>query len=54
MNDDNNEIQKAIQYLKDMSWKIGSTAVEYLSENDGKKMRECIDLIERKISDSQY
>lgn len=51
-NRDDNKIENAIQYLKDISWKIGTVSAECLSEKDGQKMREYIDLIEREISDS--
>lgn len=44
-------VQKAIQYLKDISWKIGTTGVEYLSDKDGQKMRESIELIEDKTDE---
>lgn len=44
-------VQKAIQHLKDISWKIGTTGVEYLSDKDGQKMRESIELIENKTDE---
>ena len=49
---DDNKIETATQYLKEISWKIGTVSAECLSEKDGQKMREYIDLIEREISDS--
>lgn len=51
-NRDDNKIETATQYLKEISWKIGTVSAECLSEKDGQKMREYIDLIEREISDS--
>lgn len=46
-----NNIQEAIQFLKDISWKIGTTGVEYLSEKDGQKMREYINVLESRIDE---
>lgn len=34
---DDNKIEKATQYLKEMSWKIGTVSAECLSEKDGQK-----------------
>ena len=50
-NRDDNKIENAIQYLKDISWKIGTVSAECLSEKDGKKMRECIDVLENRIDE---
>lgn len=44
-------IEEALQYLRDISWKIGTTGVDYLSEKDGEKMRNCIDFLENKIDE---
>jgi hypothetical protein len=49
LNRDDNKVEKAIQYLKDISWEIGTTGVEYLSEKDGQKMREYINVLESRI-----
>ena len=51
LNRDDNKVENAIQYLKDVSWKIGTTGVEYLSERDGQKMREYINVLENKIDE---
>ena len=48
-NRDDGKVENAIQYLKDVSWKIGTTGIEYLSERDGQKMRECINALESRI-----
>lgn len=48
-NRDDNKIETATQYLKDISWKIGTTGVEHLSEKDGQKMRGCIATLENRI-----
>lgn len=50
-NRDDNKVEKAIQYLKDISWEIGATGVEYLSEKDGQKMRECVAILENRIDE---
>lgn len=51
LNRDDNKVEKAIQYLKDISWEIGTTVVEYLSEKDGQKMREYINVLESRIDE---
>lgn len=51
LNRDDNKVEKAIQYLKDISWEIGTTGVEYLSEKDGQKMREYINVLESRIDE---
>lgn len=50
-NRDDNKIENAIKYLKDISWKMGTTGVEYLSEKDGQKMREYINVLESRIDE---
>lgn len=50
-NRDDNKVENAIQYLKDISWEIGTTGVDYLSEKDGKKMRECVVILENRIDE---
>lgn len=50
-NRDDNKIETATQYLKDISWKIGTTGVEYLPEKDGQKMRECVEVLENRIDE---
>ena len=48
---DDNKIEKATQYLKEMSWKIGTVSAECLSEKDGQKMREYINVLENRIDE---
>ena len=50
-NRDDNKIETATQYLKEMSWKIGTVSAECLSEKDGKKMRECVAILESRIDE---
>lgn len=51
LNRDDTKVEKAIQYLKDISWEIGTTGVEYFSEKDGQKMRECVAILENRIDE---
>lgn len=51
LNRDDNKVENAIQYLKDISWKIGTVSAECLSEKDGKKMRECVAILENRIDE---
>lgn len=48
---DDNKIETATQYLKEISWKIGTVSAECLSEKDGQKMRECIVVLENRIDE---
>ncbi len=50
-NRDDNEVENAIKHLKDISWEIGTAGVEYLSEKDGQKMREHINVLESRIDE---
>lgn len=50
-NRDDNKIEMATQYLKEISWKIGTVSAECLSEKDGQKMRECIAVLENRIDE---
>lgn len=50
-NRDDNKIETATQYLKEISWKIGTVSAECLSESDGKKMRECVAVLENRIDE---
>nr|DAE47950.1 MAG TPA: hypothetical protein [Bacteriophage sp.] len=50
-NRDDNKIETATQYLKEMSWEIGTVSAECLSESDGKKMRECVAILESRIDE---
>lgn len=51
LNRDDTKVEKAIQYLNDISWEIGTTGFEYLSEKDGQKMRECVAILENRIDE---
>lgn len=51
LNRDDDKVENAIQYLKDISWKIGTVSVECLSEKDGQKMREYINVLENRIDE---
>ena len=48
---DDNKVENAINHLKEMSWKIGTVSAECLSEKDGKKMREYINVLESRIDE---
>lgn len=48
---DDNKIETATQYLKEISWKIGTVSAECLSEKDGQKMREYINVLESRIDE---
>lgn len=50
-NRDDNKIETATQYLKEISWKIGTVSAECLSEKDGQKMRECVAVLENRIDE---
>lgn len=51
LNRDDNKVENAIQYLKDISWEIGTVSAECLSEKDGQKMREYINVLENRIDE---
>lgn len=51
LNRDDNKVENAIQYLKEISWKIGTVSAECLSEKDGNKMRECVEILENRIDE---
>lgn len=44
-------VKEAIEKLYDLSWMIGSTSVEYLTDKDGEKIRDYIEVIEDQIND---
>ena len=50
-NRDDTKVENAIQYLKYISWKIGTVSAECLSEKDGQKMRECVAILENRIDE---
>lgn len=37
--------EKAIKYIRDISFLIGTMGVEHLSDKDGQRMRECLDFL---------
>lgn len=51
LNRDDNKVENTIQYLKEISWKIGTVSAECLSEKDGQKMRGCINVLENRIDE---
>ena len=51
MNDEKMSVKEAIDKLYDLSWMVGSTAVEYLTDKDGEKIRDYIEIIENRIHD---
>lgn len=51
MNDDKVSVKEALEKLYDLSWMIGSTAVEYLTDKDGEKIRDYIGVIEDRVND---
>ena len=44
-------VKEALDKLYDLSWMIGSTAMEYLTDKDGEKIRDYIGAIEDRIDD---
>lgn len=44
-------VKDAIEYLRDLSCCIGSCSMDYLSDSDADKMRECIDTIEEALDE---
>ena len=51
MSDDKVSVKEALEKLYDLSWMIGSTAVEYLTDRDAEKIRDYIGVIEDRIND---
>lgn len=51
MSDDKVSVKEALDKLYDLSWTIGSTSVEYLTDKDGEKIRDYIGVIEDRIND---
>lgn len=43
--------RQAIEYIRDISYKIGTMGAEQLSDKDGQKMRECINVLESRIDE---
>lgn len=50
-NRDDNKVENAVKYLRDISWEIGTTGIEHLSEKDGQKMREHIEALKSRIDE---
>lgn len=44
-------VEEALDKLYDLSWMVGSTAMEYLTDKDGEKIRDYIGVIEDQIND---
>lgn len=51
MSDDKVSVKEAFKRLYDLSWLVGSTAIEYLTDKDGEKIRDYIGVIEDRIDD---
>lgn len=51
MEDNKVSVREALDKLYDLSWMVGSTAMEYLTDKDGEKIRDYIELIENRIYD---
>lgn len=51
MSDDKVSVKEALEKLYDLSWMIGSTAMEYLTDEDGEKIRDYLNIIEDRIHD---
>ena len=51
MEDNKVSVREALDKLYDLSWMVGSAAVENLTDKDGEKIRGYIELIENRIYD---
>ena len=51
MSDNKVSVKEALEKLYDLSWMVGSTAMEYLTDKDGEKIRDYIEVIEDRIND---
>ena len=51
MEDNKVTVKEALDKLYDLSWMVGSTAMEYLTDKDGEKIRDYIGVIEDRIND---
>ena len=51
MSDNKVSVKEALDKLYDLSWMVGSTAMEYLTDKDGEKIRDYIGVIEDRIGD---
>ena len=54
LNRDDDKVENAIKHLKEISWKIGTVSAECLSEKDGQKMREYINVLEIGLPQSHW
>lgn len=46
-------VQDAIEFLRNLSYCIGSCSMDYLSDSDADKMRECIDTLEDALEEDE-
>ena len=51
MSDEKVSVKEALEKLWDLSWMVSSTAMEYLTDKDGEKIRDYIGVIEDRIND---
>lgn len=51
MSDNKVSVKEALEKLYDLSWMVGSTAMEYLTDKDGEKIRDYVGVIEDRIND---
>lgn len=51
MSDNKVSVKEALEKLYDLSWMIGSTAMEHLTDKDGEKIRDYIGVIKDRIDD---
>ena len=51
MSDEKVSVKEALEKLRDLSWMVGSTAMEYLTDEDGEKIRDYLNIIEDQIHD---
>ena len=51
MEDNKVSVREALDKLYDLSWMVGSIAMENLTDKDGEKIRDYIESIENRIYD---
>lgn len=44
------EVENAIKYLRDFSYMIGGTGMEYLTDEDGEEFRKHLDVLEEALT----
>lgn len=54
MNDDKVSVREALDKLYDLSWMVGSTAMEYLTDKDGEKIRDYIEVKKRRSNATYF